>query len=68
MKTQFKNSVNKLTLIFLLSITVFVFGFGCNTSKPSPNTLAGRTGGKTAYEGCSLDKAIVDDYLDLRQR
>jgi hypothetical protein len=41
MKTQFKNPVKSFAPVFLMLMTMFLLGFGCNTSKPTPDPLAG---------------------------
>src|SRR5258706_3984378 len=66
MKTQFKNPVKNFAPIFLMLIAMFFFGFGCNTSKPTPDPLAG-------FHWCSLtkldsNKAISDDCQDYIQK
>jgi hypothetical protein len=41
MRTPFKNPLNSFAPVFLVLMAIFVFGFGCNTSKPTPDPLAG---------------------------
>jgi hypothetical protein len=62
MKTQFKNLINNFTPVFLMFMTMFLFGFGCNTSKPTPEPLAG-------FHAASKnpDQTIVDDYQNYIQ-
>ena len=61
MQTPFKNPIKFLAPVFLVVVAIFVFGFGCNTSKPIPDPLAG-------WKLCQsqdpkyLDQAIRDDY------
>jgi hypothetical protein len=57
MKTRFKSLIKTFAPIFLMLMTMFVFGFGCNTSKPTPDPLAGF---HPYYK--ILDQSIVSDY------
>jgi hypothetical protein len=66
MKTQFKNPINKFAPIFLMFMTVFLLGFGCNTSKPTPDPLAGFH--VTSLVDLDNNKAITDDYKDYIQK
>ena len=65
MKTKIKNSINKLALVFLMLMSLFILGCGCNTSKPTPDPLAGFH----ASDLGNLDsnKAITDDYKNYIQ-
>jgi hypothetical protein len=65
MKTQFKNPINNLALIFLMLATMFVLGFGCNTSKPAPDPLAGFH--FSSLNNLNSNKAITDDYQNYIQ-
>ena len=60
MKTQFKNPINKFAPIFLVLMAMFVLGFGCNTSKPTPDPLAGFH--VSSLGNLDSNKAIKDDY------
>jgi hypothetical protein len=64
MKTQFKNPINNLALIFLMLMAMFVLGFGCNTSKTTPDPLAGW---KVDLDH-DPDQTIVKDYQDYIQK
>ena len=64
MKTQFKNPINKFAPIFLILISTFILGFGCNTSKPTPDPLAGWK--MDFHEQPS--QAIEKDYHDYIQK
>lgn len=63
MKTNNLNSINKLGLVFLMLMSLFILGCGCNTSKPTPDPLAGF---HTDYK--TLDQSIVNDYQDYIQK
>jgi hypothetical protein len=41
MTTRIKNPINNLALVCLMLMPMFILGFGCNTSKPTPDPLAG---------------------------
>jgi hypothetical protein len=61
MKTQFKNSIKNFAPIFLVLVTMFLFGFGCKT----PDPLAAWT--FKPYQNLNshnnhLEQVIVDDY------
>jgi hypothetical protein len=49
-------------LIFCLLFTAFVCGFGCTSSKPTPDPLAGFHAASKA-----LDQSIVNDYQNYIQ-
>jgi hypothetical protein len=66
MKTQLKNLIKNFIPIFLMLITTFVFGFGCNTSKPTPDPLAGFH--FSDLINLQNNKAISDDYKDYIQK
>ncbi|HEY1661291.1 MAG TPA: hypothetical protein VGI03_02640 [Verrucomicrobiae bacterium] len=66
--------ITRLTsqILFLAISAMLVLGFGCNTSKPTPDPLTGWTfRGFDDYEPSSerhhyqLDNAITDDYQDF---
>jgi hypothetical protein len=72
MRAPFKNPLNSFAPVFLVLMAIFVFGFGCNTSKPETDPLAGWTlRGFDDYlpslqqHHYHLDKAITDDYQDF---
>ena len=54
----------QLTLCFLLAM--FLCGFGCSTSKPIPNPLAGFHRADEA--NMDKNKVITDDYKDYIQK
>ena len=60
MKTQIKRSINKLGLVFLMLTSTFILGCGCNTSKPTPDPLAGFH--PANFFTPDTNKAITDDY------
>jgi hypothetical protein len=60
MRTPFKNPFNSFAPIFLVLMAIFVFGFGCKTSKPTPDPLAGFHRADEA--DMDKNKAITDDY------
>jgi hypothetical protein len=60
MKSQLKNLTNKITFIFLIMVAMLAFGFGCNTSKPTPDPLAGW---RVDQQG-QPNQVIVKDYLN----
>lgn len=62
MKTKIKNSINKLALVVLMLMSTFILGCGCNTSKPTPDPLAG-------FHSASkkLDQSIINDYQNYIQ-
>jgi hypothetical protein len=63
MKNQFKNPINKLAIIFLLLMAMFVLGFGCNASDPLKGwNLC------FSQDPAKLDKAIQADYKDYIQK
>jgi len=64
MKTQFKNPINNFAPIFLVLTAMFLLGFGCNTSKPTPDPLAGW---KVDLDH-DPDQAIEKDYHDYIQK
>ena len=41
MRIQFKNPIKIFAPVFLVLVAMFLLGFGCNTSKPTPDPLAG---------------------------
>jgi hypothetical protein len=63
MKTQFKNPANNLVLFFLALMAMFICGCGCNTSKPTPDPLAGW---KKDFAP-QLDPVIAKDCQDYIQ-
>ena len=66
MKTPFKNPINNFAPAFLMLMAMFLLGFGCNTSKPTPDPLAGWKimHGKNAED---LDKTLAGDYQSYIQ-
>ena len=46
--------------------TMFLLGFGCNTSKPTPDPLAGFH--FSSLNNLDSNKAISDDYKDYIQK
>jgi hypothetical protein len=60
MKTQIKRSINKLGFVFLMLMSTFILGCGCNTSKPIPDPLAGFHA--SSLGNLDSNKAITDDY------
>src|ERR1700722_4984939 len=60
MKTPFKNPVNSFAPVFLMLMAMFLLGFGCNTSKPTPDLLAGFH--FSDLVNLQNNKAISDDY------
>src|ERR1035438_5274213 len=58
MKTQFKKLINKFAPICLMLVTMLLLGFGCNTSKPTPDPLAGWQGDFNEQP----NQVIVNDY------
>jgi hypothetical protein len=62
MKIQFKNPINNFAPVFLMLMAMFLFGFGCNSSNPAPDALAGwhKDYGK-------IDQSIVNDYQNYIQ-
>jgi hypothetical protein len=45
-------------------MTMFFLGFGCNTSKPAPDPLAGWH----FYSRTKVSRSITDDYQDYIQK
>jgi hypothetical protein len=68
MKTQFKNPIKNFAPIFLMLMAMLVLGFGCNTSKPIPDPLAGWKQVVLSYDYEKFDKAIKSDYQDYIQK
>ena len=70
MKTQFKNPINKFAPLFLMLVTMFLLGFGCNTSKPTPDPLVGfqRDFEFDPYSNNKSDKAIYADVQDYMKQ
>ena len=66
MRTPFKNPLNSFAPIFLVLMAVLLLGFGCNTSKPIPDPLAGFHRADEA--DMDKNKAITDDYKDYIQK
>jgi hypothetical protein len=67
MKTLVKNSLNRFWLTLPVLIALLALTDGC-VARLGRNPLEGWKGGQTASEGCSFDKAIVDDYRNyIRQ-
>jgi hypothetical protein len=64
MKAQFKNPINNFAPVFLMLMVMFIFGFGCNSSKPASNPLAGW---KVDLDH-DPDQAIEKDYHDYIQK
>jgi hypothetical protein len=66
MKTPFKNPINNFAPVFLMLIGMLLLGFGCNTSKPTLDPLAGWKimHGKNAED---LDKILAGDYQSYIQ-
>jgi hypothetical protein len=60
MTTPFENPISSYAPVFLVLMAVFLLGFGCNTSKPTPDPLAGYHRGDEA--NMDKNKAITDDY------
>jgi|GEM_PF-1316309 len=73
MKTQFQNLIIKFAPVFLMLVTMFICGCGCNTAKTTPDPLAGWTfkpfpGSELPPYGHNtnhLDKVIIDDYQNF---
>jgi hypothetical protein len=73
MRTPFKNPLKSFAPVFLMLMAMFLFGFGCNTSKPARDPLVAWTfrpfpGWEAPPYGHNtnrLDKAISDDYQDF---
>ena len=63
MNTKFVNSITKFVAVLPLLMAMFLSGFGCNTSKPTPDPLAGF---HAASKG--LDPLIVSDYEGYIQK
>jgi hypothetical protein len=60
MKPPFKNSINNFAPGFLMLMAMFLFGFGCNSSKPGPDPLVGF---HVSYlQNLDSNKTITDDY------
>jgi hypothetical protein len=66
MTTPFKNPINKFAPVFLMMVTMFLFGFGCNTSKPTPNPLAGFH--EIDRKELNSNKVLSIDYKDYIQK
>jgi hypothetical protein len=64
MKTKIQNSINQLGLVFLIMMSLFIWGCGCNTSKPVPDPLAGW---QKDYTPDPSDQIIEKDYKDYIQ-
>jgi hypothetical protein len=62
MTTPFKNPLNSFAPVFLVLMAIFVFGFGCNTSKPTTDPLAG-------FHAASKnpDQVVTADYQNYIQ-
>jgi hypothetical protein len=65
MKAQFKNRIKNFAPVLLILMTMFLLGFGCNTSKPIPDPLAGFHA--SSLGNLDSNKAITDDYKDYIQ-
>lgn len=63
MRTPFKNPLNSFAPVFLVLMATFVFGFGCNTSKPMPDPLAG-----WKMDFGATNPVIEKDYQDYIQK
>jgi hypothetical protein len=63
MKPQLKNPVKNFAPVFLMLMAMFLLGFGCNTSKPVPDPLAGW---QKAYKE-EPNQAITKDYQNYIQ-
>ena len=64
MKAQFKNPIKNFAPVFLMLAAMFIFGFGCNMFKPTPDPL---TGWKLiGFE--PPNKSIENDYKDYIQK
>ncbi len=66
MTTPFKNLTNNMALVYLGLMSMFVFGFGCNSSKPTPDPLVGFH--IDALHTPDSNQAIADDYKDYIQK
>ena len=57
MNTQFKNRIKTFAPAFVMLMAMFILGYGCNTSKLSPDPLVG-------FHAASKnpEQVIVDDY------
>ena len=66
MKKILKNAFNKLTMIFLMALAMFVMGLGCNIFKPMPDPLAGFH--VVDLQHLDDNKTITADYNDYIQK
>jgi hypothetical protein len=64
MKTQLNNPVKNFAPVFLMLVAMCLLGFGCNTSKPAANPLAGW---KIDFNE-QPSQAITRDYQDYIQK
>jgi hypothetical protein len=60
MKTQLKNPIKNFAPVFFMLMTMFFFGFGCNTSKPTHDPLAGFH--VSDLQNLDFNKIISGDY------
>jgi hypothetical protein len=65
MKTPFKNPLNSFAPVILMLIAMLLLGFGCNTSKPTPDPLAGFH--VAVFFTPDSNKSITDDYKNYIQ-
>ncbi len=65
MKTNILNSINKLGLVFLMLMSLFILGCRCSAPKPAPNPLVGFYHADEA--NLDKNKAITDDYKSYLQ-
>jgi hypothetical protein len=63
MTTRIKNPIKIFVPVFLVLAAMFLLGFGCNTSKPTLDPLAG-------FHAASKnpDQVIVNDYQSYIQK
>jgi hypothetical protein len=65
MKTPFKNPLTSFAPALLMLMAMFLFGYGCDTSKPTPDPLAGFHW--SSLNNLDSNKAITDDYKSYIQ-
>ena len=60
MKTRLNNLIRNFAPIVLMLVAMLFLGFGCNTSKPAPDPLAGFHW--SSLNNLDSNRAITDDY------